>query len=734
MYYNIYRITGVVYLSMNAQDISITYNGGTYKNNANFAITSEGTSTAVPLIFENTGTESKTFYVYLGRAAGSYDNPYSLELGDFTTKVAAGNESGVYYTYTAEKDGLFVVKVLDVTSGVNYNIVAYNQTTYALRNSQEDAAEDAEGYKSVRVNVSKGDKIQVTVGTLPDSGNSYPAATFKLNAEIREGESEGTAQEKPISYSVNVTDENRKPIANVLLSMKVGTSNVTMTTNTDGYAISKQKPGTYPVILTVPNGYSARTTEFILSEKYPSISIKLDTVIMETETYTIRVLDAEGNPIVGAFVSIGTGYGETDENGVVTITTVKGTYTAVISADGYVLGEIEVSPDSKDADITLEKGEDTEKVAYTIKAVDYFGNPVPGVTLTLKQDGAVRATASTDSNGDAISQLAAGTYTVGVSSEFYTRENDNVLTAENNVITIEVIGRVSGEMGEIYDNPTDILEIGATYVNGIQSNTDNYFLFIPKMDGLYRFTGCYSNAAISYWGTNTNYLMNLTENTDYSPVTNSYTVNIKPGNLGSTYVIGLTNDTEGVIVIERLGDAILDVTDMEEIPYEAKNTIDSNFRLDLASGEKLRYIDVFGETVTYHMGSDGYYHLNSPTGPILYVNLGKSAPYLSMSNCMAVTDEHAVYKLVYVYYDDNGNPIKKETYNPCMTEYVLARCEKTDVYPLTDDLIFMFQQGDLIKGWSKFDSHDYLFYDSNNEKIPGVNEQIVWMYAVCYVE
>ncbi len=734
MHYNIYRITGVMYLSVNDPTISVTYAGTTYKGPVSIPLTSEGTSTAVPLIFKNTGKETKTYTVTMGRAAGTYDNPYSLTLGDFTAKVAAGNESGVYYTYTAEKTGLFVVDVKGVTSGVNYNIVAYNLTTYALRNSQDDGSEGSSGYKSVGVNVTKGDRIQVIVGTLPDAGNMYPAATFQLNADIREGESEGTAQQKLISYSVNVTDENRKPISNVMLSMKAGTSNLTMTTNAEGFAISKQKADTYSVVLTVPTGYAARTTEFVLSEKYPSISIKLDTIIMETETYTIRVLDAQGNPIVGAMVSIGTGFGETDENGVATITTLKGSYTAVISADGYVLGEIEVSPESKDADITLEKGEDTEKLEYTIKAVDYFGNSVSGITLTLKLDGAVRATTSTDSNGLAVCQLTAGTYTVGVSSEYYTRETENVLTPENTSVTVEVINRVSGEVGDVYGNATDILAEGATYVEGIQSNTDNYFLFVPEVDGLYRFTGKYSDATISFWGNNTNYLMNLTENTDYSPVTNSFTANIKPGNLGSTYVIGLTNDTEGVIVIERISDAILDITDMEETPYEAKNTINSNFRLNLSAGEKLRYIDVFGETVTYHKGSDGYYHLNSPTGPILYVNLGKNAPYLSMSNCMAVTDEHAVYKLNYIYYDENGIPVKKESYNSCMTEYVLARCEETDVYPLTDDLIFMFQQGDAIKGWGNFDSHDYLFYDSNNEKIPGVNTQIVWMYAVCYVE
>lgn len=731
VYCNIYRITGTVYLSVSNPNLTLTYNGRTYTGSAYIPITSEGTSSAVSLVFGNTGTEAQTYNVNLGRAAGTYDNPYSMDLGAFTAKVNAGNETGVYYTYTAEADGLFVVEVEDVTSGVDYNIVAYNLTSYALRNSQDNAEG---GNKSVGVNVKKGDKLQVIVGTLPDSSNMYPAATFDLVADIREGESEGTAQEKRIAYSVNVTDENRNPISGVLMSMKVENANVTLTTNTEGYAISTQKAGTYTVIVTVPNGYTAKTTEFILSEKYPSVSLKLDKIIVEEQTYTVKVLDAEGNPIQGAFVSIGTGYAETDASGTAVITVAKGTYTASVSADGYAFGEVQVSPENSSVEITLEAGEDTEKTAYTVTALDYYGNAVSGITLTFKQNGAVRGNAKTGANGEAVCELSAGTYTVGVPTQYHTEEAFNVLTEDTTEITIQVVGRVTGEVQSVYDNDTYVLKQGATYVDGLQSNTDNYFLFVPEVDGVYRFQGVMSDAVISYWGNNTNFLVNLTETTDYNSVTNSFTVNIKPGHLGSTYVMGLTNDTDGVIVIERIGDAILDVTDMEETPYEGKNTIDNSFTLNIPSGKKLKYIDVFGDTVTVHKGSDGYYHLNSASGPILYVNLGDSAPYLAMSKCMGVTDEHAVYKLVYIYYDENGVAVKKESYNACMTEYVNARCEKTDVYPLTDDLIFMFQQSSIIKGWGNYDSYDYLFYNSSNEKIPGANEEIAWMYAVCYVE
>lgn len=734
MHVNVYRITGVLYLSVNDSSITVNHAGKTYNGPVYIPITSEGTSTAVPLVFTNKGEETKTYTVTMGRAAGTYDNPYSLKLGEFTAKVAAGNESGVYYTYTAEKTGLFKVSVQDVTSGVNYNIVAYNLTTYALRNSQDDGSTGENGFKSVGVNVSKGDKIQVIVGTLPDSSNAYPAATFDLLAEIREGESEGTAQEKLISYSVNVTDGNRKPVANVMMSMTVGESKVTMTTNADGYAISKQKAGTYPVILTVPTGYAARTTEFTLSEAYPSVSVKLDKLDLEEIIYTIRVLDAQGNPIAGAYVYLGTVVAVTNENGIAELSAIKGSYTAEIVADGYSLGTIEVSAENTDAEVSLEEDDGSGKVEYTVEAVDHRGNPVAGVLLSFKLDGAVHGSAVTDENGRAVCLLNAGTYTVAA-AEYFTEESHNILTEDTQSIQILVYSRFAGEMGDIYDNPTPILTTGAVYLDNLQSNADNYVMFTPEegQDGQYRITGTGSDAVLSYWGNNTNFLVNLTSTTDYDSATNSLTVNIKPSHIGSSFVFGLTGDTHGVIIIERIGDAILDITDMEAVDYEAKNTIDNSFTLSIPSGKKLTYIDVFGETVTVHKGSDGYYHLNSESGPILYVNLGKTAPYLAMSNCMGITDEHGVYILNYVYYE-NGVPVKKESYNACMTDYVNARCEKTDVYPLNDDLLFMFQRASEIKNWADFDNPDYLFYDSNGERIPGANADIVWMYAVCYLD
>lgn len=103
-------------------------------------------------------------------------NPYDLTLGEFTTNVAAGNEQGVYYTYTAAASGKLTVEWL---SGANAGIVLYNENSYA----QVSLAEASDG-KTVTIDVNKGDVIQIIVSTVPDQNFNYPAATIKAKASL----------------------------------------------------------------------------------------------------------------------------------------------------------------------------------------------------------------------------------------------------------------------------------------------------------------------------------------------------------------------------------------------------------------------------------------------------------------------------------------------------------------------------------------------------------------------
>ena len=70
-----------------------------------------------------------------------------------------------------------------------------------------------------------------------------------------------------------------------------------------------------------------------------------------------------------------------------------------------------------------------------------------------------------------------------------------------------------------------------------------------------------------------------------------------------------------------------------------------------------------------------------------------------------------------------------EEFTECMRDYISA-CDPTNgLYPLNDDLIYMFQSAGAYMGWWNSNSPNYLF-----SNLTGLNTQIAWMYACCYMK
>ncbi len=180
--YNIYKVSGTT-LTISDPDVYAIYNGITYRpTNGAIYIALESESPHVPVVIEigNSGSINKTFSVSMYYPAGSYMNPYGLALGEFTTNLTAGNEQGVYYTFTATANGTLIVELLNVTNGVNVDIVLYNERSYMQKQMSETEGTTAVVLEKVR----KGDVIQVIIGTLPDENFNYPAATVVAKASM----------------------------------------------------------------------------------------------------------------------------------------------------------------------------------------------------------------------------------------------------------------------------------------------------------------------------------------------------------------------------------------------------------------------------------------------------------------------------------------------------------------------------------------------------------------------
>ena len=760
VYYHLYRLDGM-YLSIKNEYAYAVYNDYTYKasgGSLGFTVNCPDTFTPAKVAFGNSGTETQIYNVTLSAKPGTFNNPHTLKLGEFTTKVESGNDQGVYYLYTAKEDGRLTVQCTDISKNVKYDYTLQNQNTMAVRTIREDGDEE-EG--TVSISVKKGHKVMLTIGTLPDDSNSYPGATFTSVASMGEDTGDDGTSAKKIDYAITVTDENRKPLSGVFLNVKsveqqteesteettetetttTTPVSVSISTNEEGVATTKQPEGDYDVTVSLIPGYTAATTKFRLTKDNPFVSIKLEPLVVEKKNYTITVVDEQGNPVVNATVTMGGEVGYTDANGnvtfelpvasyTVTIVTEEATYTSPVSGD-----QADVNIDLSQAD-KVETGPEGQTKDYLVTVQDYAGNPRSGVTVQFLKEGIPASVVQTDASGKAAATLESADYSVALAfadKGWYYEEKSALLPVGTTELTIKVANGVSGTPEELYVGNAYYLNVGGTYVT-MQAEVVNYYIFEPTEPGLYRIGTSDPEAKIGYYGGSTFFIADMTSSTDYTPENNYYTRNIKQGNIGGVIIIGVTGAQDAIIEIIRMGDPILDETDIVPDVYEGKTTPTKVFKIKAADGKKLKYVDLKGKTSDYQivLGSDGYYHLNSANGPLLYMNLGPSAPYISMYNMLGYTGFGGT-SLTASFYDANGSVVRREDYTACMCSYVENIDPTYGVYPLTEDLVYMMQNGGGYKGWWNPDSANCIFLDEEKVLDPTINLELGWMFAVCYV-
>ncbi len=757
VYCDLYRLTDV-YMQIKSPNAYLIYKGKTYNptnGTIGLAVSTPDTRTPVAIGLGNTGDETETFTITLGTMQGSLNNPYAMSLGEFDVSIPSGKQEGIYYRYTAQEDGYLVVQCLQATSGVPYGYTLYNLNSYANRNLESDAIADEDGNAVVRIQVKAGQVVQFNPSAMPDDGGNYPSIQMRFLAKMEEpGEDdEEEAVEKQV-YGLTITDEFRKPIEGVHVTLtylneeaEADTENTkknetNLTSNSNGNAAAELAKGTYKAVIKVPVGYIGRTTEVMLTEQMPILAIKLDVdESMVQIPYTVKVKDESGVGIGGVLISMGGKTGTTDANGSATITLPKndGGYTAVIAIpDGYTADTMAYPFPSGTTtlEITLKKGSSGDgpsqgAVDHTVTVTDYDGNIMTGVSVTFLKDGNVVGLKTTDASGKAVMSLEKGKYTVELafSGNYYYDPAQAVLTAETTSITLRAVPKRGNDYTSLYVGDAFHLNVGGTYVENMQANVVNYFIFWPAVSGVYQFTTSDPAAEISYWGANDAYIANQTSTTDYKD--NAFTREIREDQTQSTMIIlGVTGAEGCVVEINRIGDIQLSPEDQAEwIVFAGTQTPAAGTTYRPSESGRLTYVNVQGKTEDYQIvkGSDGFYHLGSATGPLMYVNLGPNGRYVSFYQMMGFEQAGGTSMRVY-FYDEEGNFLRKEEYTECFQAYISAvDADGLGIYPLTDDLIYILKSGGDYKEWWDAESYNYLFED-----LDGVNTEIAWMFNCCY--
>jgi hypothetical protein len=183
------------------------------------------------------------------------------------------------------------------------------------------------------------------------------------------------------------------------------------------------------------------------------------------------------------------------------------------------------------------------------------------------------------------------------------------------------------------------------------------------------------------------------------------------------------------------------------IPTETYQTTAALTPWTMPAGKQIKKFDV-SAVVPYKLVKDpstGFYHLNSITGPLVVVFLGKNAK--QHMSYLAPYAEILENSGVSAYFQDqNGTYIKREIYNDCLMDYIGAYdpnhknpdgtiggyaggCmdQKTGLYPLTDDLMHIIKEHGRTSGWWDADDERYLF----NDVI--VNEENAWLFMCGYL-
>ncbi len=158
-----------------------------------------------------------------------------------------------------------------------------------------------------------------------------------------------------------------------------------------------------------------------------------------------------------------------------------------------------------------------------------------------------------------------------------------------------------------------------------------------------------------------------------------------------------------------------EVTIIENVVYENKVTPESFTFIGDADAIADNYVDTFDDVVdSAVLGKDGFYHLNSEDGPVLYVDLDDTL--------MNLVTAMSYGQLKHVVYDENGVAVKVIDYNTAFGAYADVADMNSKLYPLTEDLIEIYKNVGESQRW----------YGA--EGFIGGDLEDCWMFACYFVE
>ncbi len=409
-------------------------------------------------------------------------------------------------------------------------------------------------------------------------------------------------------------------------------------------------------------------------------------------------------------------------------------------------------PTEKPTEEPTQSPVDDEKIAYSVEFINYKGETMTSFSgVVTYSDGTVAAVVT---QGKASFEAIEGEYNLSfdiTSADGYEFEEECILTAENSQTKITVYNRVTDTNRDFYASEygAGYIGEGATYVKlrGVTSSEyegeRSFFIFKPQRDGIYKISVISDKeVTLGYYGGT---VLTVFPHSLLEPVDNTIEIKFHKSSIGAdssvVCVVGLTTDgsvKDAIVVIERIGDTPIDFIDLPwDIP-QLEGELKEHRLTYQNKTVTLQNLDLMDENLTLVLGDDGYYHLGTANGPIVYVRLsaivdyfgyytdeGTQKPNMASFATIIETDRMCRY-----FFDEEGTPLRKESYNEIIEKY-LEVADASGVYPLDEMLEYVIKQHGENSGWWNYESENNLFDLYEVEKPPVEN---AWLFAACTVE
>ena len=326
--------------------------------------------------------------------------------------------------------------------------------------------------------------------------------------------------------------------------------------------------------------------------------------------------------------------------------------------------------------------------SYGIFIVDGIGTPINNVFIKVMKNG--EQVKLIPYNGKYVEiDLPTDTYTLEIDlsqleKQYIFDESLCVLTPEKPSASIKLYHPASENtpifVGDPISKDYDAFHISeGSHKASLAASDYTFFIFRPSAPGVYSIS-CETEQQISYSYHGSTFFVqgnDLSEGTEDIVKTDSgILVSVYADNMGGDYVIALRAEKaeESIINVKNIGEPAQRVEDEPWIPYlEDQSKV--NEQLSLKGEGTYTPIDVTDLTISaVFNGDDGYYHLNSVNGPIIYIDLTTDTKFISSIKTIC-----AHQRMGTMLYDVNGKLIEKRSYNELFVQYGMPTAENATV-------------------------------------------------------